>query len=137
MTAHKAEVDIRAEDRTAKLIMGMLVDCGVAFSYRRVPGSPMSAVVSVASRNGPTLLKVHDVVKDRLKRAEAYQGIAAQTGEQDTPKTSETLPNGYTIHSDSQTGTWFTVGTFISLPYHDRQLCVRAAIAHHEHTGGQ
>lgn len=152
--ANKTEVEVRAEDRTAKLIMGMLVDCGVAFSYRRVPGQTCAAVVSVASRNGATLLKIHDVVRDRLKRAstlpppqnqpdqdglpvgytvhfdwqlgywwhckisdttggrgrslEECKANARKDAEQNPPKASETLPKGYTVHTDSQVGSWFT-----------------------------
>lgn len=63
-------VAVSVKDSTAKLIMGLLVDVGLPFEYRKAPGQTMAAVVSVAERNGPTLLKVREVIEDRQERAQ-------------------------------------------------------------------
>lgn len=78
-------VAVSVKDSTAKLIMGLLVDVGLPFEYRKAPGQTMAAVVSVAERNGPTLLKVREVIEDRQERAQLRNPVP------DTPISSSQI----------------------------------------------
>lgn len=94
MNSNSQRVVVCVKDSTAKLIMGLLVDVGIPFEYRREPGKTMSAVVSVAQRNGPTLLKVREVVEDRQER---YHSAKASKPVPTAQEHAYTLPFGYAL----------------------------------------
>lgn len=117
-TSNSQRVAVEVKDSTAKLIMGTLTDVGVSFDYQRVQGQTLTARVSVAGRNGPTLLKVRDVVQDRQNRAQLKPvepapvkvhapelffgwGKPAQTCDQSG------MPPGFTAYYDIQIGYWY------------------------------
>ncbi|WP_055128546.1 hypothetical protein [Pseudomonas mediterranea] len=128
MNNNPQRVAVSVKDSTAKLIMGLLVDVGLPFDYRREPGTTMSAVVSVAQRNGPTLLKVRDVVEDRQGRA--------QVRSQPLPNNPRPMcPDGYHV-TGGRSGFWWAKGpgsapTDMSDAYFDtRDEAVMSAIDH-------
>lgn len=120
---------VEVPDSTAKLIMGMLVDAGIWFEYRRAldePSNRMVARVSVAERQYATLLKIRDVVLDRQSRAQA-RPRAANPVEPDYK-----VPSGYELLHVKALNQWHwsrTGDQWLSGAYNSKELCVRAAWA--------
>lgn len=147
-------VAVSVKDSTAKLIMGLLVDVGLPFEYRKAPGQTMAAVVSVAERNGPTLLKVREVIEDRQSRAQVrshtpfeqgfkYQGPTAdfaRTGSQIIKETSTgfasrgpQLPPGYTLRPFGDSAWMWVLDSKGATggPYANKTKAASRAWAHH------
>ena len=96
---------VEVPDQTAKLIIAMMVDVGLSFSYSRVLGDPLKARLVVTPSRADTLFKIQQIVEARLQRAGRSVG-SAPVGKLQAQNEKE-LPPGHTLHRDDAKGNWF------------------------------